>query len=426
MRHSASTTRVLRAGSLLAASVVLCSFAVHARQAAPPVPLGSEVAKRLPPADPAKAATRFAKVVGWPAGTGPQAQSGFTATLFAEQLSSPRWLYELPNGDVLVAESMGEPDQSPNKVTLLRDADGDGRAEVRTTFLRGVRQPFGLLLRGDQLFVGNTNALVRFPYRAGETKITAPATKVLDLPAGGYNNHWTRNVIAAADGAKLFVSVGSGTNVDEEKEDQKDPRRAAILEVQPDGTGMRVYASGLRNPVGLALHPETKALWTVVNERDMLGDELVPDYLTSVTEGAFYGWPFSYFGPIEDPRKKGERPDLVAKTIVPDFSLGAHVAPLGLVFYTGASFPARYRNGAFVALHGSWNRSRFSGYKVVFVPFAQGRPSAASEDFLTGFIQDENASTVHGRPVGLAVVRDGSLLVADDGANCVWRVSAAK
>jgi glucose/arabinose dehydrogenase len=410
---------------LLTSAVALATLGLYAQQAAP-VPLGSEVAKQLPPADPSKAGTRFAKVVGWPPGTAPQAVGGFTVTLFAEKLSSPRWLLALPNGDVLVAESMGEPDRSPNKVTLLRDADHDGRAELRTPFLQHVRQPFGLLLRGDQLYVGNTNALVRFPYRTGDTKITAPATRVLELPAGGYNNHWTRNVIASADGTKLFVSVGSGTNVDEEQADQKDPRRAAILEVNPDGSGMRIYASGLRNPVGLALHPETQALWTVVNERDMLGDELVPDYLTSVQQGAFYGWPYSYYGSIEDPRKKAERPDLVAKAIPPDFSLGAHVAPLGLAFYTGTSFPARYRNGAFVALHGSWNRTRFSGYKVVFVPFEQGRPSAAAEDFLTGFIQDENASTVHGRPVGLAVLQDGSLLVADDGANCVWRVSASR
>jgi glucose/arabinose dehydrogenase len=331
----------------------------------------------------------------------------------------------LPNGDVLVAESEGQPSKSPNTVTLLRDNDGDGRAETKTVFLRGVRQPFGLLLVGDSLYVANTNALVRLPYRAGETKITAAETKILDLPAGGYNNHWTRNVIANADGTRLFISVGSGTNVDEEKEDQKDQRRAAILEANPDGSAMRVYASGLRNPVGLALHPETKELWTVVNERDMLGDELVPDYLTSVKEGAFYGWPYSYFGPIEDPRKKGERPDLVAKAIPPDYSLGSHVAPLGLVFYTGASFPARYRNGAFIALHGSWNRSEFAGYKVVFVPFADGRPAGPPEDFLGGFIQDGKASTVHGRPVGLAVLQDGSLLVTDDGANCIWRVRVA-
>jgi len=425
MRHTAASP--LFTCGIVAAAVLLCTLGLPAQQPPPPpLPLGSDVAKRLPAADPSKAATRFAKVVGWPQGTRPQAPNGFTITLFAEKLTSPRWLYVVPNGDVLVAESVGEPDRSPNRVTLLRDADHDGRAEVQTPFLQNVRQPFGLLLLGDQLYVGNTNALVRFPYHAGDSKITAPATRVLDLPAGGYNNHWTRNVIANADGTTLFVSVGSGTNVDEEKEDQKDPRRAAILAVNPDGTAMRVYASGLRNPVGLALNPDTKVLWTVVNERDMLGDELVPDYLTSVLQGAFYGWPYSYFGSIEDPRKKGERPDLVAKAIPPDFSLGAHVAPLGLAFYTGTTFPARYRNGAFVALHGSWNRSRFSGYKVVFVPFQQGRPSAAAEDFLTGFIQDENASTVRGRPVGLAVLQDGSLLVADDGANCVWRVSASK
>jgi glucose/arabinose dehydrogenase len=250
-------------------------------------------------------------------GQTPRVPEGFTATAFAVGLEHPRRLLVLPNGDVLVAESEGQPSKSPNTVTLLRDKDGDGRAETKTVFLRGVRQPFGLLLVGDSLYVANTNALVRLSYRAGETTITAAETKILDLPAGGYNNHWTRNVIANADGTKLFISVGSGTNVDEEKEDQKDQRRAAILEANPDGSAMRIYASGLRNPVGLALHPETKELWTVVNERDMLGDELVPDYLTSVKEGAFYGWPYSYFGPIEDPRKKGERPDLVAKAIPP-------------------------------------------------------------------------------------------------------------
>ena len=405
--------------------LIACAVALLAAQTSPQLPSGQEVAKQLPPPDPSKAATRFAKVVGWPKGTMPQPAQGFGVALFADGLSSPRWPYVLPNGDVLVAESEGQPSKSPNRVTLLRDKDGDGRADTKTTFLEGVRQPFGLLLVGESLYVGNTNALVRLPYRAGETKIAAGETKILDLPAGGYNNHWTRNVIANADGTKLFISVGSGTNVDEEKEDQKDERRAAILEADPAGSAMRVYASGLRNPVGLALHPETKELWTVVNERDMLGDELVPDYLTSVKEGAFYGWPYSYFGPIEDPRKKGERPDLVAKAIPPDYSLGSHVAPLGLVFYTGASFPARYRNGAFIALHGSWNRSEFAGYKVVFVPFVDGRPAGPPEDFLGGFIQDGKASTVHGRPVGLAVLQDGSLLVTDDGANCVWRVTAA-
>jgi glucose/arabinose dehydrogenase len=242
---------------MLAATIATGTLAVRPQQPVPPVPVGSEVAKGLPAADPSKAATRFAKVVGWPEGTAPSTVAGFTVTLFAANLSSPRWLYVVPNGDVLVAESMGEPDKSPNTVTLLRDSDQDGRAEVRTTLLQGVRQPFGMLLHGDQLYVANTNALVRYPYRAGDRTIMAPATRVLELPAGGYNNHWTRNVVANADGSKLFVSVGSGTNVDEEKEDEKDPRRAAVLEVNPDGTGMRVYASGLRNPVGLAVHPES-------------------------------------------------------------------------------------------------------------------------------------------------------------------------
>ena len=340
--------------------------------------MGSEVAKQLPAADPSKAATRFAKVIGWPQGTAPQPVDGFTVTLFADKLSSPRWLYVLPNGDVLVAESMGEPDRSPNKVTLLRDADHDGRAEVQTTLLQGVRQPFGLLLRGDQLYVGNTNALVRFPVqrRRDEDHCAADA-RCSTCPRADTTTTGRANVVASADGAKLFVSVGSGTNVDEEKED----REGSASRRRPRGESGR-HRRCACSPAGCAtrwvsrIHPETKALWAVVNERDMLGDELVPDYLTSVKEGAFYGWPFSYYGPIEDPRKKGERPDLVAKAIPPDFSLGAHVAPLGLAFYTGTSFPARYRNGAFVALHGSWNRSRFSGYKVVFVPFQQGRPSA--------------------------------------------------
>jgi glucose/arabinose dehydrogenase len=425
MTHTSIVRRAFVASVVLAGGLTVSAIVLLAAQASPRIPVGAEVAKELPPPDPSKAATRFAKVVGWPKGTTPKAAPGFTVALFADGLSSPRWPYVLPNGDVLVAESEGQPDKSPNTVTLLRDTDRDGRADTRTVFLEGVRQPFGLLLVGDSLYVGSTNALVSFPYRSGDARITAAATTVLDLPAGGYNNHWTRNVVANADGTKLFISVGSGTNVDEEKEDQKDARRAAILEVAPDGAGMRIYASGLRNPVGLALHPETKELWTVVNERDMLGDELVPDYLTSVKEGAFYGWPYSYFGSIEDPRKKGERPDLVAKAIPPDYSLGAHVAPLGLVFYTGSSFPAGFSNGAFIALHGSWNRSRFAGYKVVFVPFAQGRPSGPAQDFLTGFIQNEEASTVYGRPVGLAILQDGSLLVADDGANCIWRVTVA-
>jgi glucose/arabinose dehydrogenase len=368
--------------------------------------------------------TRFAKVVGWPKGTRPTAAAGFVVEPFATSLTEPRWAHVLPNGDVLVSESTGKED-GPNRVVLLRDADRDGVAEATHALITGVRQPFGLLFRGGHLYVGATNALIRYPFTPGQTTITAAATKLLDLPVGGFNYHWTRDVVASADGSKLFVSVGSGTNVDEERDDVKEPRRATVLEVNPDGTGMRIFASGLRNPVGLAINPVSKALWTVVNERDMLGDDLVPDYLTSVREGAFYGWPYSYYGQIEDPRKKGERPDLVAKAIPPDYALGAHVAPLGLHFYQGTAFPERYRNGAFVSLHGSWNRTRFAGYKVVFVPFENGQPSGPMEDVLTGFIKDEETSEVYGRPVGIAMLGDGSLIVVDDGGGRVWRVRAA-
>jgi glucose/arabinose dehydrogenase len=345
---------------------------------------------------------------------------------FAAGLIDPRAVYVLPNGDVLAAESLGEPSRSANRVTLLRDADKDGRADTRSVLIRNVRQPFGMLLRDEGLYVGATDALMRYPYKPGDTTIAAAGTKLMDLPAGGYNNHWTRGVIQNADGTKLFISVGSGTNVDEEHVDVKDPRRAAILEANPDGSGMRVFASGLRNPVAMAIHPDSHALWAVINERDMLGDELVPDYLTEVKDGAFYGWPYSYFGSNVDPRKKGERPDLVAKAVIPDYSLGSHVAPLGLLFYTGSSLPDRYKNGAFISLHGSWNRTRFAGYKVIFVPFQNGRPSGPPEDVLTGFIKDEGTSEVYGRPVGLAMLADGSVLVADDGGNVVWRISAAK
>jgi len=334
--------------------------------------MGAEVAKQLPAPAPDKAGTKFAKVVGWPKGATPKAAQGFTVNEFAAGLKDPRSLYVLPNGDVLVAESRGEPSRSPNRVTLLRDTDKDGRADTRSVLISNVRQPFGMLLRDDGLYVAATNALLRYPYKPGETTISAGGTKLLDLPAGGYNNHWTRNVIESADKSKLFISVGSGTNVDEEHVDAKDPRRAAVLEVNPDGSNMRVFASGLRNPVGIAIQPESRALWAVVNERDMLGDELVPDYLTEVKEGAFYGWPYAYFGSHVDPRKKGERPDLVAKAVIPDYSLGSHVAPLGLIFYTGSALPERYKDGAFISLHGSWNKTQFAGYKVVFVRSGAG------------------------------------------------------
>jgi glucose/arabinose dehydrogenase len=398
-------------------------------------------APALPPPLATPSAVKFPTVIGWPRDRMPTAASGFKVSRFADGLANPRWLYVLPNGDVLVAESMTTapkglpPDlvkglekaktvgESANRITLLRDADHDGSAEVRSVFLSGLRQPFGMLLIGEAFYVANTDSLMRYRYDPRQARVDDAGTKILDLPAGGYNNHWTRNVVGRPDGTKLYVSVGSATNVDEEGIDAKDPRRAAILEVNPDGTGMRIFASGLRNPNGMDWAPGTNDLWVTVNERDELGDDLVPDYLTLVRKGAFYGWPFAYFGQHEDPRHKGARPDLVAKAIEPDYPLGAHTASLGLAFYRGGSFPERYRNGAFVAQHGSWNRSRFAGYRVAFVPFSNGRPMGAMEDVLTGFVANEPSSEVFGRPVGLAELKDGSLLVADDAGNTIWRVS---
>jgi glucose/arabinose dehydrogenase len=389
-------------------------------------------------------AEKFSTVIGWQSDRMPAAPDGFRVSALANGLENPRWLHVLPNGDILVAEAMtssapkGAPPEivdamkraknigpSANRITLLRDADGDGAAEMRTVLLTGLNQPFGMLYRDGTLYVANTDGLMRYQYKEGQTRVDGAGQKILDLPAGGYNNHWTRNVVARPDGAKLYVSVGSATNVDEEGIDARDPRRAAILEVNPDGTGMRVYASGLRNPNGMDWVPGTNDLWTVVNERDELGDDLVPDYLTRVRDGAFYGWPYAYFGAHEDPRHKGKRPDLVAKAVVPDYPLGAHTASLGLVFYRGDSFPERYRSGAFVAQRGSWNRSQFAGYRVAFVPFSKGRPSGRMEEVLTGFIADEAKSEVYGRPVGLAVLPDGSMLVADDAGGTIWRVTGS-
>jgi glucose/arabinose dehydrogenase len=390
-----------------------------------------------------ESAVRFSDVVGWPEGVAPRAPEGFTVTAFARDLEIPRWPYVLPNGDVLVSQArftdpQGVPPEllkeleeagmtggSPNTITLLRDADGDGVAEVRETFAEGLAQPFGMLLLEGSLYVASTDALTRWPYREGQTRLEGSGEKVLDLPAGGYNNHWTRNVVAAPDGAKLYVSVGSATNVDEEGIDVKDERRAAILEAAPDGSGMRVFAAGLRNPNGMDFEPSTGELWTVVNERDGLGDDLVPDYLTSVREGAFYGWPYAYWGRNPDPRKAEERPDLVEASIAPDYGLGAHTASLGLLFDDEVSFPEPFEGGAFVAQHGSWNRSTFNGYRVLFVPFEGGRPSGPPLELLGGFFPEGGGTEVYGRPVGLAALPDGSLLVADDAAGVLWRMSAA-
>jgi glucose/arabinose dehydrogenase len=399
-------------------------------------------APQLPQPFATPSAMKFPMVVGWASGVTPTAPQGFVVEPFAE-LESPRWLYVLPNNDVLVAQARTErlaglkPEQeeslrkagslgpSPNQITLLRDADKNGTFELKTVLLKGLNQPFGMALLNGQLYVANTDGVVRYPYSVGETAILAPPTKVAALPAGGYNNHWTRNIVVSPSGQALYISVGSQTNADEEGLDAKQPHRAAILRMKPDGSDLRVFASGLRNPNGMDWAPGTETLWTVVNERDLLGDDLVPDFLTSVREGAFYGWPYSYFGKHEDPRQKGKRPDLVAKAVVPDMAIGAHTASLGLLFYDGESYPARFKGGAFIGQHGSWNRSRFSGYAVTFVPFANGRPSGPMQEFLTGFIASEERSEVHGRPVGLAMLADGSLLVADDAGNRVWRVRHA-
>jgi len=374
----------------------------------------------------------------------PVAPDGFTVAKYADGFENPRWLYVLPNGDVLVAESnsnhsaakkvgaaiigaskSNDMKHSADRITLLRDANKDGVPETREAFLTGLNQPFGMLLLGNWFYVANTDALWRYPYNNGDKRIAGAGKKILDLPAGKHNRHWTRNLIANAEGSKIYIAVGSGSNIAEYGIDNE-LLRANILEINPDGSNMRVYASGLRNPCGMGWAPGTHTLWAAVNERDELGDNLVPDYLTSVKEGGFYGWPYAYQGQHIDPRVTESKPELVKRAIVPDVDLGSHTASLGLVFYTQSAFPARYRNGAFVAQHGSWNRSVLSGYKVVFVPFKDGRPAGKMEDFLTGFIADLDKEKVHGRPVGLAILPDGSMLVTDDTSNTIWQITPRK
>ncbi|RZJ77709.1 MAG: sorbosone dehydrogenase family protein [Flavobacterium sp.] len=404
------------------------------------VKTGAGITVALPEADTKASKTNFSKVVPWPEGKTPTAPAGFTVTKFAEGMKSPRNIVVAPNGDVIVVLSNSQrtkveqianeisgkaksevQGKSVNTVMLFRDANKDGKPEVISTFLAGLNQPFGAAFIGNSFYVANTDGIWMYPYKTGDTQITGEGKKIAELPAGGYNNHWTRNLIVKPDQSKLYVSVGSGSNV-AEKGLENEIRRAAILEFNPDGTGEKTYGSGLRNPVGMAWAPGTNMLWTAVNERDGLGDDLVPDYITSVKEGAFYGWPFSYFGQNEDPRLKGQAPELVAKALVPDVPMGAHTASLGLAFYTAKKFPAKYQGGAFIGQHGSWNRSQLVGYKVAFVPFKNGKPSGKIEDFLTGFIKDEKE--VYGKPVGVAVAQDGALLVADDVSGIIWRVAA--
>lgn len=388
----------------------------------------------------------IAKAIGWAQGEKPLAADGLLVFAYAQELDHPRMLHVLPNGDVLVAESnapavhdtvrgikrikkwvesmvkssAGAQVKSADRITLLRGMDSQGKATTRTVFLEGLHSPFGMALVGDYLYVANTDAIMRYPYQPGQTQITAPGVKLTDLPAGEINHHWTKDLVASPDGLRLYVSVGSNSNVGENGMDQE-VGRAAIHEINIATGRMREFAGGLRNANGLAWQPQSGALWAAVNERDELGNDLVPDYMTSVVDGAFYGWPYSYFGQHVDVRVKPQRPDLVAKAIAPDYALGAHTASLGLTFYSAKLLPPAYIGGAFIGQHGSWNRQPHSGYKVIFVPFANGKPSGAPQDVLSGFLTADGKAK--GRPVGVAVDKAGAVLVADDVGNIIWRVT---
>jgi glucose/arabinose dehydrogenase len=403
-----------------------------------PAPILPEPAKTLLPT------VNIADAIGW-LGSAPKAAEGLQVAAFADGLEHPRWLYVLPNGDVLVAETNAPPRPedgkgfkakiekmlmkkagaavpSANRITLLRDSDGDGVAETRTIFLSGLNSPFGMALVGEDFYVADTDAVLRFPYRAGETHIASAGIRVTDLPAGPRNHHWTKTIVAGPDGAHLYASVGSNSNAAEHGMAEEEAR-AAIWEIDRATGAKRLFATGLRNAVGLAIEPQTGTLWAAVNERDELGSDLVPDYMTSVRRGGFYGWPYSYYGSHVDTRVKPRRPDLVATALVPDYALGPHTASLGLAFYPGGPLGPLYAGGAFVGQHGSWNRKPPSGYKVIFVPFANGRPAGPAQDVLTGFLDSDG--NARGRPVGVAIDKAGALLVADDVGNAIWRVTPA-
>ena len=437
-------SRNLRRTTLLLAASAAVACGSPARL---PIEAGIGPNPQLPP--PSTSLIPVINVVtakGWKNGAKPVGPPGTSVTAFASGLDHPRWLYVLPNGDVLVAETNAPPRPddakgikgfffkyfqkkaggavpSANRITLLRDTDADGVADVRSVFASGLNSPFGMALIGNTFYVANTDALVRFAYTPGATQITTAATRVAALPGGRLNHHWTKSLIASPDGSRLYVGVGSNSNA-AENGIEKETGRAAIWEIDPRSGAHRIFASGLRNPVGLAWAPETGALWTAVNERDELGSDLVPDYMTSVRDGGFYGWPYSYYGGHIDSRVKPQRPDLVAKALVPDYALGAHTASLGLAYAKETSLPSRFAGGMFVGQHGSWNRKPRSGYKVIFIPFNNGKPSGPPLDLLTGFV--ENNGDAMGRPVGVAVDTRGGVLVADDVGNVVWRVAVAK
>ena len=457
LAFSAVPSPLQRGAAAVAGATLLLALAACGDTAKLPAEAGVGPSPQLP--EPVKSlipTVHIAPAKGWPEGAQPQAMQGMQVTPFAKGLDHPRWVYVLPNGDVLVAESDKPPkpaseqqDQgivnkvrgwvmgkvmakagsgvpSANRITLLRDTDGDGVAETRSVFLKDLHSPFGMALVGNDFYVANADAVVRFPYQAGQTQITAAATRVTDLPGLPLNHHWTKNIIASRDGSKLYMTVGSNSNAAENGLPAEEGR-AAIWELDRASGAKRLFATGLRNPNGMGWAPGSGALWTVVNERDEIGSDLVPDYLTSVQDGGFYGWPYSYYGQHVDERVQPPRPDLVAKAIVPDYALGNHVAPLGLAFadpQTPTGLPQQLAEGAFVGLHGSWNRKPRSGYKVIFVPFAGGKPKGMPLDVLTGFVSPEGDAW--GRPVGVALDGKGGILVADDVGNAVWRVSATR
>jgi glucose/arabinose dehydrogenase len=428
-------------GCLAMALLVACGD-----MATVPISAGTGPQPTLPPPKQSLIPTvHIAPATGWINGAQPAPAPGLRVIAFASGLDHPRWLLVLPNGDVLVAETNAPPKPgnsktlkqwvtglvmkragagvpSANRITLLRDTDGDGTADQRSTFLEGLNSPFGMALVGNNLYVANSDAIVRFPYVLGATRITEAGTRLVELPAGTINHHWTKNIIASADGSKLYASVGSNSNVAENGMDVE-AGRAAIWEIDIRNGAHRVFASGLRNPNGMSWEPDSGALWTVVNERDELGSDLVPDYMTSVRDGGFYGWPYSYFGQHVDARVKPQQPELVARAISPDYALGAHTAPLGLASSAGATLPKPFVGGMFVGQHGSWNRRPHSGYKVIFVPFGAGKPAGEPLDVLTGFLSTDGDAL--GRPVGVAIGKKGNLFVADDVGNTVWSVSGA-
>jgi glucose/arabinose dehydrogenase len=426
--------KTITAAIILTAFLLACNNVVKKTASNPALPKPFET----------KSVLNFAQVVGWPADKVPSVINGFSVAKFADGLDNPRRIYQAPNGDIFVSEATIDTTilknflstfdskyqsmhfgGSANRITMFRDADGDGHYEERHVFLKGLNQPFGMLVLNNSFYVANTDGLVQYPYQENDTVINSPGKKILALPAGGYNNHWTRNVIANWEGTRLFITVGSGTNIAEHGL-EVEKGRACILSVDTDGSDAKIYAEGLRNPTGMGWAPGTNTLWTTVNERDELGDELVPDYFTSVQQHGFYGWPFTYWGNHADPRVKEKNTHDPNATIVPDVSLGAHTASLGFAFDENELLPGKYKGGVLIAQHGSWNRSALSGYKIVFIPFKDGKPSGPAETFVDGFIAQQDPPKAYGRPVDVLITSKGKILITDDAANTIWCIQQNK